>query len=370
MENTQGMTADELAAQMPLEEYIPISEAAKILGGGVVRVKSLMELVMTGGLFSWSHSCPHHAPSRQIYHKINLEIELPNLTPETDPSTVLVASKDVLWRWCAEIEGLLQEVDDEHLPLRERVSTRLRSLQDRAYQLKTGTRPGSSAGLVTHRPAGSFLGEKAPGDSTSNLKFYEAVLRDELPISKEWADKGWPPLLYPWFLACAQLPDADEPAKRAFTLAMGDSIKAGVLPAERLRIPWFVEQDITEPHVSGSNFATWLQAQGMEPSPLVREWIEGQGVGSAPVLEAVAPESPEATVGAWPWGSHHTAALGHLEAAARRFWVNHDPADFSTAPKNTEVSDWLQRERNVTANMANAIASILRMDGLPTGPRK
>ena len=93
MENTQGMTADELAAQMPLEEYIPISEAAKILGGGVVRVKSLMELVMTGGLFSWSHSCPHHAPSRQIYHKINLEIELPNLTPETDPSTVLVHPK-------------------------------------------------------------------------------------------------------------------------------------------------------------------------------------------------------------------------------------------------------------------------------------
>ena len=115
-------------------------------------------------------------------------------------------------------------------------------------------------------------------------------MRDELPISKEWADKGWPPLLYPWFLACAQLPDADEPAKRAFTLAMGDSIKAGVLPAERLRIPWFVEQDITEPHVSGSNFATWLQAQRMEPSPLVREWIDGLGVGGAPVVAMGAPD--------------------------------------------------------------------------------
>ena len=111
----------------------------------------------------------------------------------------------------------------------------------------------------------------------SNLKFYEAVLRDELPISKEWADKGWPPLLYPWFLACAQLPDADEPAKRAFTLAMGDDIKAGVLPAERRRVPWFIERDITEPHVSRCDFATWLQAQRMEPSPLVREWIDGLG---------------------------------------------------------------------------------------------
>ena len=124
----------------------------------------------------------------------------------------------------------------------------------------------------------------------SNLKFYEAVLRDELPISKEWADKGWPPLLYPWFLACAQLPDADVPAKRAFTLAMGDGIKAGVLPAERQLIPWFVERDITEPHVSRSDFATWLQAQRMEPSPLVREWIDGQGVGGAPEVATAAPE--------------------------------------------------------------------------------
>ena len=124
----------------------------------------------------------------------------------------------------------------------------------------------------------------------SNLKFYEAVLRDELPISKEWADKGWPPLLYPWFLACAQLPDADEPAKRAFTLAMGDSIKAGVLPAERKRIPWFIERDITEPHVSRSDFAIWLHAQRMEPSPLVREWIEGQWVGGAPVVATADPD--------------------------------------------------------------------------------
>lgn len=121
----------------------------------------------------------------------------------------------------------------------------------------------------------------------SNLKFYEAVLRDELPISKEWADKGWPPLLYPWFLACAQLPDADEPAKRAFTLAMGDSIKAGSLPAERLRIPWFVERDIVEPHVSRAAFAAWLQAQRMEPSPLVLEWIDGRGAGG---VHGVAPE--------------------------------------------------------------------------------
>ena len=221
MENTQGMAADELAAEMPLDEYIPISEAAKILGGGAVRVKSLMDLVMTGGLFSWSHSCPDLGPTRKTIHKINLEFDLPNLTPETDPSTVMIPSKEVLWRWCKEVEELLQDVDDEGIPPRGRVKARLQALQARAYHLKTG----------------------------------------------------------------------------------------------------------------------------------------------------VAPDSQAAPAGRWPWGEHHTEALGHLTAAAQRFWVNHDPADPSTAPKNSEVSDWLQTERKVSRNLANAMASILRMDGLPTGPR-
>lgn len=72
----------------------------------------------------------------------------------------------------------------------------------------------------------------------------------------------------------------------------------------------------------------------------------------------------------WPWGNHHTELLGHLEAAATRFWVNHDPTDNTTAPTNQIVSDWLQSERKLSRMMADAIASMLRADGLPTGPRK
>lgn len=72
----------------------------------------------------------------------------------------------------------------------------------------------------------------------------------------------------------------------------------------------------------------------------------------------------------WPWGSHHTERLGQLEAAARRFWVNYDPSDISTAPTNAEVSDWLQKEHEATKTTADSIATILRPDGLPTGPRK
>ena len=72
----------------------------------------------------------------------------------------------------------------------------------------------------------------------------------------------------------------------------------------------------------------------------------------------------------WPWGSHHTTALGYLEAAAKRFWLHYDPTDNTTAPTNEEVSNWLKSEYGVSSTLANSIASILRPDGLPTGPRK
>lgn len=72
----------------------------------------------------------------------------------------------------------------------------------------------------------------------------------------------------------------------------------------------------------------------------------------------------------WPWGAHHTESLGHLEAAAIRFWRLYDPADPSTAPTNDMVSGWLRDERGVSKDKANAIASILRADGLRTGPRR
>lgn len=72
----------------------------------------------------------------------------------------------------------------------------------------------------------------------------------------------------------------------------------------------------------------------------------------------------------WPWGDHHTVNLDHLEAAARRFWVGYDPSDSTTANTNSTVIEWLQTERKVSGKMAEAIATMLRPDGLPTGPRK
>lgn len=70
----------------------------------------------------------------------------------------------------------------------------------------------------------------------------------------------------------------------------------------------------------------------------------------------------------WPWGTHETVLLRHLAAAANRFWVNYDPSDIGTAPTNSVVIDWL-RERGVAQRTAEVIATLLRADGLPTGPR-
>jgi hypothetical protein len=73
----------------------------------------------------------------------------------------------------------------------------------------------------------------------------------------------------------------------------------------------------------------------------------------------------------WPWGNHHTKLLGHLDAAARMFWSEYDPAKpKTTAPKNAVVVSWLVDECGVSETMAGAMASLLRADHLKVGPRK
>jgi hypothetical protein len=71
----------------------------------------------------------------------------------------------------------------------------------------------------------------------------------------------------------------------------------------------------------------------------------------------------------WPWGNHNTKDLEHLAAAANRFWTLYDPSDFTTAPTNKVVADWLVTNRGVARERAGYMASILRADGLPDGPR-
>lgn len=105
--------------------------------------------------------------------------------------------------------------------------------------------------------------------------------------------------------------------------------------------------------VSLSGFATWLTAAKHRP-PKEFPWL---------------PEDMPTSNLDWPWGRHETDLLRKLAAAAAKFWKNYDPDDPSTAPTNQEVSAWLQKQ-GVAERNAKVIASILRPDGLPTGPRK
>lgn len=75
------------------------------------------------------------------------------------------------------------------------------------------------------------------------------------------------------------------------------------------------------------------------------------------------------TEGRWPWGVYETKYLGHLDAAVRKFWLNYDPSDTTTAPTNAQVKNWLLGQ-GVTERVADVIATMIRVDGLPPGPRR
>ncbi len=86
------------------------------------------------------------------------------------------------------------------------------------------------------------------------------------------------------------------------------------------------------------------------------------------VKEAEAKHAAASTVSKWPWGDHETELLRQLAAAAERFWKRYDPSDRTTAPRNEEVSDWLEMQ-GVAKRTATVMATVLRAEGLPTGPR-
>lgn len=93
------------------------------------------------------------------------------------------------------------------------------------------------------------------------------------------------------------------------------------------------------------------------------DWCDGKGIPhNLPMRPTPQPQSK------WPWGNHETKLLKDFAAAADRFWKNYDPTDATTAPKNKDVQTWL-KGRGVSDRMAEIMATILRADGLPKGPR-
>lgn len=70
----------------------------------------------------------------------------------------------------------------------------------------------------------------------------------------------------------------------------------------------------------------------------------------------------------WPWGTYETKRLRTLAEAVERFWVRYDPEDKTTAPTNKQVEEWLI-ERGESKRAAEIMASIIRPEDIPPGPR-
>lgn len=108
-------------------------------------------------------------------------------------------------------------------------------------------------------------------------------------------------------------------------------------------------------------------------------WLNSMGHSPAlgQVLQSMLESSRQRTgddeggegVGNKQWGNHDTTKLKQLRAAYEHWW---DGVDLSkdVAPTNDQVRDWLIEHHGVSARPAEIMASILRADGLESGPRR
>ncbi len=111
--------------------------------------------------------------------------------------------------------------------------------------------------------------------------------------------------------------------------------------------------DLEGTEVELSKFSAWLDAVGHKP-PVEFPWI---------------PDEMPSSNHVWPWGKYETNLLAKLALAADHFWKDYDPKN-STPPKQWDVVDWLLEHGVSSRNMAEAIATILRADGLPTRSKR
>ena len=124
-------------------------------------------------------------------------------------------------------------------------------------------------------------------------------------------------------------------------------IGAGLLTPDKLD-----PERLEESEIDLTIFASWANAKAL-PFPEGFPWQ---------------PEMNLQVTG-WPWGRHETELLRKLARAADLFWKQYDPTEPSSAPTNEQVIKWLV-DQKVAKRTAEVMATILRADGLPTGPRK
>ena len=140
---------------------------------------------------------------------------------------------------------------------------------------------------------------------------------------------------------------------------------------EKNKVPDKDDSGFEKQKISRKGLARWISEADVKS---VYQFDPKQSNKTDASIEANTNSTP---AGRWPWGNHHTELLGHLEAAAREFWTGYSPENAkATAPKSETVIAWLEarnvpgQKKKVSNQMATAIASMLRPDDLPTGPRK
>ena len=131
----------------------------------------------------------------------------------------------------------------------------------------------------------------------------------------------------------------------------------GSLPAHSTRSDRYYERDASG--VRLTEFRAWAESL---PTPFTFPDTFPRATAPAQDAQSHAPAR-------WPWGDHETELLRKLAAAAEKWWKNYDPTDATTAPTNKSVADWL-KEQGIADRNAQVMATILRADNLPTGPRK
>lgn len=107
--------------------------------------------------------------------------------------------------------------------------------------------------------------------------------------------------------------------------------------------------DLEGTEVELSKFSAWLHTVGHKP-PAEFPWI---------------PDEMPSSNHVWPWGKYETKLLATLALAVDQFWKDFEPGN-PNSPKKWEVVDWLMTHGVPSENIAKAIATIIRPDGLPT----
>lgn len=131
--------------------------------------------------------------------------------------------------------------------------------------------------------------------------------------------------------------------------ALRSSIRTGSLSPTAKAEDKFGRIDETKTRIKIDDFVSWCISRGIPHNIPTR----------------VAPQPTTK----WPWGDYETDLLRRLASAAEEWWSTYDPASPATAPTNQEVKDWLIGQ-GVSDRVAENMATILRADGLKTGPRK